>query len=105
MPEKTIPLEAAQFMATLLEANMRSTQSVTNRVEDNLQQDAIRARDMVVSMLDKLWELSDQIDSHKLHNLVGDFSSMAQSRGYFAPFYFETEEHKKRMTDIDNGIF
>lgn len=101
----TMKTADVQFMAQIMEASMRSTQSVTQRIEENLQEDAIRARDMVVSMLDKLWELSDQIDSRKLHNLVGDFSSMAQSRGYFGQFYFETAEHKKRIAEIDKGIF
>lgn len=101
----TMKTKDVEFMTTLMQGMMKSTQSVTHRVEENLQQDAIRARDMVVSMLGKLWELSDQIDSHKLHNLVGDFTAHAEARGYFRPFFYETDEHKKRMADIDKGIF
>lgn len=101
----TMKTEDVEFMAQVMQGMMKSTQSVTRRVEENLQEDAIRARDMVVSMLEKLWEVADQIDSHRLHNLVGDFTAHADVRGYFRPFYFETEEHKQRMADIDNGIF
>lgn len=103
--DKMIPLDAVDLMAQLMEGSMRATQSVTRQLEENVQDDAIRARDMVVSMIDKLWELSDAVDSHRLHCLVGDFAAHAQARGYYRPFYYETEEHKARMDEIDNGNF
>lgn len=105
MTEQMIPASDVEFFGSVITAMTKSTQSVTRRVEENLQQDAIEARNMVVAILEGLWKVADKVDSARLNAFVDHYTSRAAAKLYFQPFFYETEEYKKRMEDIDNGIF
>lgn len=84
-----------QLLADIITAQIKSSQSIQNQVEENLQAQAKDARLAVVNILDGLWSASDKSDSLALYRLAEYKES--QFGHYREPFYFETEEYKKSL--------
>lgn len=83
------------LMADILTAQIKASQAISNQVEENTQQDAIRARLAVVDMLDGMWSASEKSDSLALYRLA-DYKESLYGR-YREPFYFEKDEYHEMV--------
>ena len=87
------------LLANILTAQIKTSQSASNRVEEILQDQATDARLAVVDILDALWTASDKSDSLALNRLAQYKES--QFGHLRKPFYHETDEYHEMIKGIE----
>lgn len=82
--------DSQDFLASVLEANVRHTQAITNSIEDNLRADIVEWKAAYVELWSAVKEANQRIDSLTLQQILRSTAHVKNDAA--APAYWETSE-------------
>lgn len=89
--EPLIPQDKDNLLGQILTANVKWSQDISNRVEENLQRDAKYWRDAFKALFDDISEVNEVVDSRKIDRLLDrEWSKRTQAD---QSFYWEKENY------------